>query len=206
MKILKNLTEKVKRASINAQNNPYFPLYFVGKASIFIVLIYLVLSVQIDENLFLLITVSFSSGLLSYYLSDWIKFSVNKYMSFLQKLILNVFIIFIITVLYVVLISIDLSNLFEIIHLDDIKPEELSKEISQNIQTKKISVELQKTPENVEVYNITVEKGILDKLSKMGEDILSTMMSGIISQIGPAAAGGTIGAQALKITSAANLP
>jgi hypothetical protein len=31
-------------------------------------------------------------------------------------------------------------------------------------------------------------------------------MSGIISQIGPAAAGGAIGAKALKITTAANMP
>jgi hypothetical protein len=64
---------------------------------------------------------------------------------------------------------------------------------------------LTKNSNNEEVYNISIEKGLLEKIGKL-EEFITQFMVGIINQIGPATAGGAIGAKALKITSLAKMP
>jgi hypothetical protein len=195
-----------KIISFFASKKKSFPsnFHFFTTASIYIFLFLIMYYYIRNENIFFFIVVAFSTGILYYYLSDLIKYSDNKYISFLQDFVLNIFIIFIVTFVYILFISIYYLNLVDRMLNDGI--EELSKEVSNRISSNKMNVELTKNANNEEVYNISIDKAILEKIGKLGEGIITQFMGGIINQIGPAAAGGTIGAKALKITSLANMP
>lgn len=95
--------------------------------------------------------------------------------------------------------------MFNIISLDGYTPQEIATEVSEQIKNNKIQVEQTVNSQNIEVYNIQIEKGLFDKISLFSQDIIKTFMQGILPQVG-AAAGGTIGGKALQRTSIAKLP
>jgi hypothetical protein len=89
-----------------------FPSYFslIANTIIYIFLFLVVYSYIITEDIFIFIVLAFSSGILYYYLSNLIKYSENKYISFLQDFILIFFIMLIFTFFYILFISIDYLN------------------------------------------------------------------------------------------------
>jgi len=180
-------------------------LKYIISSFIYFFLFLLAFNYIINENIFVFLTGSLLSGILYYYLSSIIKYSNNKFFRILQDFLLIFFIMLLVSTIYMILISIDYTSFINIINLDGSDVDNLSNEVSNNISNKKFSVDLKKE-NDVEVYTISVEKSILDKIGKLGEGLISTFMNGFINQLGPAAAGGTIGAKALQITSAANLP
>lgn len=192
--------------------NKNFPFLFkfFSTMSIYILLYYFIYDYVyiyiIKEDSYFNLIITITSSILYYYLSHFIKYSNNKFFRFLQDLMLILLIVLIVTILYIILISIDYLSFFNIINLEGTDVEKLSNEVSNNISNSKFQVEVTKNAKIVEVSNITVEKSIVEQISKISTDLLTKFMNGIVSQIGPAAAGAKIGAQALKITSLNNLP
>jgi hypothetical protein len=140
-KNMKNLFNFLKQKEIKF---PSFLFNFFRTASIYIILSLIMIYYIINENMFLFIAVSVTSGILSYTLSDLIKYFNNKYISLLQSFMLNIFIILIVTIIYIILINLDYLSFFNIIHLDGKDVEELTKEVSNNISNNKFNVELKK--------------------------------------------------------------
>jgi hypothetical protein len=143
---------------------------------------------------------------MSYYIFSKLKLSENAFINLLQNFMVNILIILFVIILYTLVKNFNYLSLFNVIRLEENTPQEIAKEVSAQIHNKKILIEQTVNSNNVEVYNIQIEKGLFDKISSISQDYLKTFMQGILPQIGAAAAGGSIGGTALKIASTAKYP
>jgi hypothetical protein len=111
---------------------------------LFLLMIYSIYIMK--DNIILYLILTLISGFLYNFISNSIKYSNNKFISFLQDCLIISFIILFITIIfiYVSLIDFDIGEYIQIIRCDGKDVDTLAKEVSNGISNNKISVELTK--------------------------------------------------------------